>query len=124
MNAMVATAPSLPALHGLQLTRRGRLVFFGIPAIVSAAALVFACLGIIFGSMVSPAHAATQFSTVDMADYATTVTVLEGDSLWSIAAGVDPDRNVRDVVQEIVALNQLGAGVLHAGQQLFVPLPK
>ena len=30
----------------------------------------------------------------------------------------------REVVLEIVALNELGTGVVQAGQQLFVPIPK
>lgn len=109
---------------GLQLTRRGRLVFFGIPALVMAAALLLMSLGIFFGSIASPAHASSQIPVTDMSEYATTVTVLQGDSLWSIAGESNPTRNIREVVQEIVALNDLGAGVLQAGQQLFVPLPK
>ncbi|AIY03904.1 MULTISPECIES: LysM peptidoglycan-binding domain-containing protein [Arthrobacter] len=142
MNAMVITATSFnggrgnghlvrpnsrPSIAGgrrLQLTRRGRLVFFGIPALVMAAALLFISLGVFVGSIASPAHASAQFPVTDMADYATTVTVLQGDSLWSIAGESNPARNIREVVQEIVALNDLGAGVLQAGQQLFVPLPK
>lgn len=128
MNAMViesATASrQFNVAPSLQLTRRGRLVLLGIPAMLMAAVLMFAALGIIFGSIASPAHASAAFTPVSMADYATTVTVLQGDSLWSIAGDTNPGRDVRAVVQEIVALNDLGAGMLHAGQQLFVPLPK
>lgn len=117
--------PLRPApVKALRLTRRGRLVFFGIPALLVAAATVFAMMGIIFGSIASPAHASAEFEAVSMSDYATTVTVLQGESLWSIARDSNPARNARDVVQEIVALNDLGAGTLHAGQQIFVPLPK
>lgn len=143
MSAMVFQAASVPALsvparrqstcvqargaspvQALHLTRRGRLVFFGIPALLAAAATLFAAMGIIFGSIASPAHASVEFESVSMRDYATTVTVLEGESLWSIASDSNPGRNAREVVQEIVALNDLGAGMIHAGQQIFVPLPK
>ena len=142
MNAMVITATSLngapvngPAVRpasrqaqtggrALQLTRRGRLVLFGVPALAMAAAVLFMSMGIFLGSFASPAHASAQLPVTDFADYATTVTVLQGDSLWSIAGESNPNRNIREVVQEIVALNDLGAGVLQAGQQLFVPLPQ
>ena len=123
--SMPLVIPVPPVIRkGLQLTRRGRLVLLGIPALATAAVLVFASLAFLFGSMASPAHASVDFPAVDMAVYAGTVTVLEGDSLWSIAAASNPNRNVRDVVSEIVALNQLGSGVLQAGQQLFVPIPR
>lgn len=108
----------------IRLTRRGRLIFFGIPALALTGAALLVAMGIIFGSIASPAHASAKFTPVSMEDYAATVTVLQGESLWSIARDTNPTRNAREVVQEIVALNELGASVLHAGQQLFVPLPK
>lgn len=108
----------------LSLTRRGRLVFFGIPTIAAAALILFVSLAIMAGSFASPANAAAEAKTVNMADYAVAVTVLQGDSLWSIASAADPTRDVRHVVREIVALNDLGTGVLQAGQRLYVPTPK
>lgn len=108
----------------LSLTRRGRLVFFGIPTIAAAALILFVSLAIMAGSFASPANAAADAKTVNMADYAVAVTVLQGDSLWSIASAADPTRDVRHVVREIVALNDLGTGVLQAGQRLYVPTPK
>jgi LysM repeat protein len=50
-----------------------------------------------------------------------TVTVQPGQSLWAIAGTVAPDRDARDVVADIVQLNNLGAGSVIPGQQLFVP---
>lgn len=111
-------------LQPLRLTRRGRMLLLGIPALALTAVLVISLLAVLLGSLASPANAATRYSPVDMASYAAPVTVLQGDSLWSIAAVSDPTRDVRDVVAEIVALNELGTGVLQAGQQLYVPLPK
>ncbi|MHA7177123.1 LysM peptidoglycan-binding domain-containing protein [Arthrobacter sp. Sr24] len=109
---------------GLSLTRRGRLVFFGIPAIAAAALILFVSFAIMAGSFASPANAASEVKAVNMADYAVAVTVLQGDSLWSIAGAADPTRDVRHVVREIIALNELGTGVLQAGQRLYVPIPK
>jgi hypothetical protein len=108
----------------LQLTRRGRLILLGIPAIALAAVMVFASLAILLGSRATPAHASVTYAAVDMADYAFPVTVLEGDSLWSIAAASNPHRDVRDVVSEIVALNELTSGVIQAGQRLYIPFPR
>lgn len=109
---------------GLALTRRGRLVLFGIPAIVAAALVLFLTLAVLTGSLASPAHASSEQQAVSMADYAVAVTVLQGDSLWSIAAAADSTRDVRHVVREIIALNDLGTGVLQAGQRLYIPVPK
>ena len=119
-----STGVAAKSRYSLELTRRGRLVLLGVPAIALAAVVVLVSMAFVFGSTASPAHASAQYPAVNMADYASTVTVLQGESLWSIAAASDPNRDVREIVSEIVALNELGAGVLQAGQQLFVPLPK
>ena len=124
LSGVASTGMPAKTTRSFQLTRRGRLVLLGVPAIALAAVVVLVSMAFVFGSMASPAHASAQYPAVDMADYARTVTVLQGESLWSIAAESDPNRDVREVVSEIVALNELGAGVLQAGQQLFVPLPK
>ncbi|MCU6479465.1 hypothetical protein QO003_003935 [Arthrobacter silviterrae] len=125
MSALVFSqaGPHIPA-RPLTLTRRGRVLLLGIPSILVASALVFTLLAVLLGAIASPANAATTHSSVDMADYAGTVTVLQGQSLWSIAAASDPTRDIRDVVSDIVALNGLTTGVLQAGQQLYVPRAK
>jgi Tfp pilus assembly protein FimV len=51
----------------------------------------------------------------------TTVTVAPGDSLWSIAEDVAPDRDPRDVVDAIVRLNSLENVTVQAGQSLAIP---
>lgn len=106
----------------LRLTRRGRFIFLGIPALAALATVVLVVLALTFGAMASPAQAASAQEPVDMADYAATVTVLQGDSLWSIAKAADSQRDTREVLREIVAMNDLGTGILQAGQRLFVPL--
>ena len=44
-----------------------------------------------------------------------------GESLWAIAGSVAPDRDPRDVVADIVQLNNLDAARVLPGQTLFVP---
>ncbi len=99
----------------LRLTRRGRIVLIGVPLVLLAVFLLS-----LSGFFNSPAKASD--STADLAVTPTvTVTVQPGQSLWSIAGAVDPGRDARDVVADIVQLNNLSAGSVLPGQQLFVP---
>lgn len=49
------------------------------------------------------------------------VTVAPGDTLWSIAERSAPDRDPRDVIEEIRQLNDLQGGMLPIGVVLRVP---
>ena len=99
----------------LRLTRRGRIVLIGVPFVLLAVLLMS-----LSGLFNSPAKASD--SAADLAVTPTvTVTVQSGQSLWSIAGAVAPDRDARDVVADIVQLNNLSAGAVLPGQQLFVP---
>jgi LysM repeat protein len=49
------------------------------------------------------------------------VTVAPGDTLWSIAEQAAPDRDPRDVIEEIRQLNDMQGGVLPIGVVLRVP---
>lgn len=50
-----------------------------------------------------------------------TVTVMPGDSLWSIAGEVAPNADPQTVISEIVALNQLESATVQPGQQIAIP---
>jgi hypothetical protein len=50
-----------------------------------------------------------------------TVVVQPGDTLWSIAAEVAPDTDVRVTVDRLIALN--GSSRIEVGQQLELPAP-
>lgn len=108
----------------MDLTRRGRFVFIGLPVLMAAALLLLALCALAAGSLASPAQASASYEPIDMADYAVSVTVLQGESLWTIASAADPSRDVREVVSEIVVLNDLGSGVVQAGQRLYVPIQR
>jgi nucleoid-associated protein YgaU len=50
-----------------------------------------------------------------------TVVVRPGDTLWSIAASLDGDGDVRAVIDDIQELNGLNGAVLVPGQTLLLP---
>ncbi|UXM93235.1 LysM peptidoglycan-binding domain-containing protein [Paenarthrobacter sp. JL.01a] len=104
-----------PAPARLRLTRRGRMVFFGIPAMLLVAALLS-----LAGVITSPAKASD--SQVQLQPpVAVSVTVQPGQSLWGIAGAAAPERDPREVIAEIIQLNDLRGGRILPGQQLFVP---
>lgn len=99
----------------LVLTRRGRLVLLGLPVLAGSAALVV--LAVIF-LVPSTATATSEPVTGPGTELAT---VHPGQSLWDLAVQADPERDPRDVMDEIVELNDLDSSLLHAGQLLEVP---
>lgn len=98
----------------LHLTRRGRLLFIGIPLMAAAACLVFA-----LGFFNSPATAASGGALPALETV--TYTVAPGDTVWRIANAVAEQDDPRDVVQSIMELNELESSTIHVGQQLFLP---
>ncbi|MGD8191146.1 cell division suppressor protein YneA [Brevibacillus ginsengisoli] len=65
------------------------------------------------------------FTTEVKADETTyqIITVQEGDNLWKIAQSTvhSPDTDLRDLVEEIMALNHLTDETLYPGQNLQIP---
>lgn len=105
-----------PAVQGpLRLTRRGRFVVYGLPLVLLAALIL--SLGGFFNAPAKAAESASELSLTPTV----TVTVQPGESLWAIAGAVSPERDPRDVIAEIVQLNNLEAARVLPGQQLFVP---
>ena len=96
-----------PTEHiGLHLTRRGRTV------------LVLILLLTAFSLRQAHSDAAT---TRDPVRIATQTTVHQGDTLWSVAQRVAPDRDPREIVFQLRRLNGLSGATLLVGQQLLVP---
>jgi hypothetical protein len=90
-------------------------VFFGVPLILLAALILT-----FSGFLNAPAKASE--SAAELTPTPTvSVTVQPGESLWAIAGNVAPDRDPRDVVADIVQLNNLDAARVVPGQALFVP---
>ncbi len=110
-----AVSAGRPKQPPLRLTRRGRLVFFGVPLILLAAFILS-----FSGFLNAPAKAADSADQLSVTP-TVSVTVQPGESLWAIAGSVAPERDPRDVVADIVQLNNLDAAGVMPGQQLFVP---
>lgn len=96
----------------LRLTRRGRRVLVALAAVPLAAGVAFAALGGGAALASGDAGVTTAFETV---------TVLPGDTLWSIAEEYAPGSDPRGVIQEIESLNALHGGSLQVGQKLAIP---
>jgi LysM repeat protein len=47
--------------------------------------------------------------------------VEQGETLWALASGINPGKDNRDVVFEIMRLNGMSDGSLKAGQTLLLP---
>lgn len=51
------------------------------------------------------------------------VVMQEGQTLWNLATKSQPDRDPRDVVSDIYALNNLESGSqIYVGQVLYIPV--
>lgn len=112
--ASVQAAPR--AAHSpMQLTRRGRFFLIGLPFVTGAAALLVVAAAFLLPPTVKastePAGAPVTHS----------VTVQADQTLWEIAAVADPQRDTREVMNDIAELNGLTSSTLHTGQVLEVP---
>ncbi len=112
MTTIDARNTSAPATR-LRLTTRGRRLLATL-----AAAPAVAAIGI---AVVSGGGALASGENGAPAGGFETVTVMSGQSLWSIAEQVAPQADPRDVIDDIVRLNALGDGQLDAGQTLSIP---
>jgi len=94
----------------LRLTKRGRVVFTSLAAVPVVAGVMLLALN-------GGGATATSSSGADLEE----VTVMAGESLWSIAEDIAPDSDPRDVISEILSVNQLEGGSVQAGQRLMLP---
>jgi len=73
------------------------------------------------GSSIQSAEAtSTSVKSTASKNY-TYISVQSGDSLWSIAEQYSTGGDLRDFIQEIVALNNLQDSVVEAGMRLAIP---
>jgi LysM repeat protein len=112
----VRSSGGTPASVRLRITRRGRLVLttlvvspllaFGVVAGVNATSAIATSVG-----------AGSSAAVVDF-EY---VTINAGESLWQVAERIAPASDPRDVVADIVSLNQLTSSSVEAGQRVAIP---
>jgi hypothetical protein len=102
-----------PAPGHLRLTRRGRLVTAAATVLIAALTLV---------GVVSRAGSLRETAPVP-ASAPAQVVVAPGETLWSIAERIAPDRDPRPVVAGIQRLNGLPTPDVHAGQTLLLRAP-
>jgi LysM domain len=95
----------------LRLTKRGR----GVLTTLAAAPLVVAALMFALnGGMATATH---EGSGVEF-EY---VTIASGQSLWQLAEDLAPLADPRDVIADIMQLNQLASADVMAGQTIAIP---
>jgi hypothetical protein len=101
-----------PRTH-LRLTRRGRVVF----TTLAALPLVLGSIAVAVNGGVAAAEGAASASAVAF-EY---VTIDAGQSLWELAESIAPQQDPRDVIADIVNLNQLSSEAVQPGQRLALP---
>lgn len=103
---------------------RRRRILFALAAVVFAYGLWSIAVGAVnMASAAAPAgtdFTATDVQYVTPSEPAPTYTVQSGDTLWSIAEGLDAGGDLRIVVDQIVTLND-DVTVLKPGQRLVLP---
>ncbi|MBP3044143.1 LysM peptidoglycan-binding domain-containing protein [Arthrobacter jiangjiafuii] len=114
-SALDTASPASPAAP-LRLTRRGRLVLIGLPAMLTAAAALT-----MLGFFTAPAMASNGGPDVTRT---VQVSVGPGESLWGLAQEYAPDRDPRAVVADMIELNNLSDDRIPAGVQLFIPVAR
>jgi hypothetical protein len=97
----------------LRLTTRGRRFLVALIALPLAGILAF-------GAINGGAAVASRDDGAPSGAF-TEVTVMAGQSLWSIAQEVAPSADPRDVVAAIARLNAIDPASLAAGQRLAIP---
>jgi LysM domain len=110
-------AGARPARTRVRLTRRGRIVVTGL---VIASVLLVAALAWLAGTARADA-AGSGVPSSAVYHSLHSVTVLPGQSLWSIATQYEPGSDPRNVIQEIIDLNALSGTSVQPGEQLWLP---
>lgn len=109
MSSIAITAPTTR----LRITARGRRVVAFLAALPVAVALGLAVVG--GGAALASNEAGAPAGSF------TEITVMSGQTLWSIAEELAPAADPRDVIAQITRLNALSGGSVTAGQRIAIP---
>lgn len=99
----------------LRITARGRRVVAFVVALPLAVAVALGIAAVGGGAALASGDAGAPAGSF------TEITVMSGETLWSIAEDIAPAADPRDVVAEITRLNALQGGSLAAGQRIAIP---
>jgi hypothetical protein len=99
----------------LRITRRGRLV---LTTLVIGPLVTLGVVGGVVAGLSATSAVATSSSASAEFDY---LTINAGESLWQVAERIAPSSDPRDVIAEIVSLNQLPTSSVEAGQRIAIP---
>jgi hypothetical protein len=112
-NSRVGSTVTRRSAHSprLRLTKRGRAVLMAVAATpLVIAALTFALNGGGAAASLDGSSASFQY-----------ITVGNGETLWQVAQQVAPNADPRDVIDQIVQLNELASADVFAGEHLAIP---
>ncbi|MBN6192674.1 MULTISPECIES: LysM peptidoglycan-binding domain-containing protein [Microbacterium] len=109
--ATAISATARPATR-LRLTARGRGVLLAVASVPLAVGIAFAAIS---GGSAIASGADKPVAAVE------TITVMPGDTLWSIAGSIAPEADPRDVIGDISRMNLLRGGEIQIGQELAIP---
>ncbi|MEW2460097.1 LysM peptidoglycan-binding domain-containing protein [Microbacterium sp. K41] len=109
--ATAISAMARPATR-LRLTARGRGVLLAVASVPLAVGIAFAAIS---GGSAIASGADKPVAAVE------TITVMPGDTLWSIAGSIAPEADPRDVIGDISRMNLLRGGEIQIGQELAIP---
>ncbi len=100
-----------PTTPRLRLTQRGRAVLTFLAATpLVIGALLFALNGGTATASLEGSSAAFEYVTIE-----------QGQTLWQVAETIAPAADPRDVISELMSLNQLTSADVSAGQELAIP---
>jgi len=101
-----------PVRTRLRLTHRGQVALILLVTLVITVAMSIFVLG------ATGANASSEAAAVEH----TYISVQAGETLWQLAEELDPNADPRDLIAEIVALNDLPSSTVEAGQRIALPL--
>lgn len=110
---VAAQMAAAPGRTRLRLTRRGRAVFGTLATLAVVGILAVAAMFSGSQAIATADAGSSEFGYI---------VVQPGASLWQVASDIDPSVDPRDLVAEIVRLNQLDGSGVQAGQPIAVPL--
>lgn len=105
------------AIRDIRVTARGRRALRLLRTFVLTLIVIGGVFLVASQSFTAEAVADSQQIGIE----ADAVVVGEGESLWVVASNLGLERDTRDVVADIVAINHLSSPVVHPGQTLDVP---